>query len=80
MTNPVLDKITFYDEIDGQTKKAVHILAAHNMSEAVEQLEGWYGECIEKMHLTIYEEGPITMPVDMYKTLDKILSGNEVVE
>lgn len=80
MTNPVLAKITFYDEIDGQTKKAVHILAAHNMSEAVEQLEGWYGECIEKIQLTIYEEGPITMPVDMYKTLDKILSGDEVAE
>lgn len=75
---PVLAKVTFWDEIDNKTKKAVHILNAYNLADAAKQLEDYYGEDnVNKVHLIIYESGLPTFPVEMYEPLQKMLGGKE---
>ena len=73
---PVLVKITFWDEVEEKKNKAVHLLMARNYTEAVEQLESFYGNQICKIHISMYEEGLATFPVEMYDQLNKILEDN----
>ena len=74
MTNPVLAKVTFWDEYDCKMVKRVHLLNADSFANAAAQLEDYYGKSLEKIHLTIYEDGLITLPVNMYKQLNQWLS------
>lgn len=71
----VLAKVTVYDDMRGTFEKHVHVLYAENMTDAMQSLEDYYGDSIEKVHLTIYEEGLVTFPTNMYKQLDDFLAG-----
>lgn len=74
MPYPVLAKVTYWDEVNGKHCTRVNLLSAYSFSEAAQQLESYYGDCLEDMKLTIYEEGLITMPTHMYKTLKEIMT------
>jgi len=77
MAYTYLAKVVFFDEVKDKMDQAVHILAAYSFADASKQLEDAYGDTIEKVHLTVYDEGLPTFPVDMYTQLDEILSGQE---
>jgi len=75
MVYTVLAKVTFWDEVEEKIDKAVHILTAYSFADAAKQLEDYYGENLNKMHLTMYDEAPATFPVNMYEELKDILGG-----
>ena len=72
---PALAKVTWYDDVDGQRRKAVHLLQCYSFADGMKQIEDFYGDSLIKVHLKLYEQGLIEMPVDMYDKLDKWLEG-----
>ena len=78
--NVVLAKVTYWDEIESKMSKQVHVFTAYNFQDAARQLEDYYGDTIEKVHIQLYDEGLPTLPTNLYKKLDGWLSGREAFE
>lgn len=51
------------------------ILFSDSWADAAKQLEEYYGEEIESMHIEMFEDGLIEFPAEYYNSIHSILSG-----